>query len=532
MRAVVYARVSSEGQRDRETIATQLRLGPDFIARQGWDLVRPPTTYVDDGRTASSGHLGKRAGLAALMRDAGAGVFDVVVLFDIDRLTRADDWTERGAILGAFQRAGVQLADAKTGQVLDLSTSSGDLFASLGAFFAADWLRKHRVRTIEGKRTATSRGRKAQGPTPYGYRYDLETGVWSIDPVTGPVVREIYERVAAGQSCYSIAADLTARRIPRSSRGGTEWSRDRVWLIASSRQATTYLGRWIAVRATGTAIAVPPIIDQDLADRAELALARHGRRGLRRTKHVYLLEGLATCAVCGSPMQVASSTSARSRGRRYHRLATYVCKRRLRVSTEPGSQRCVLPRLPVAMVDRVLWDTVRAWLDKPVLLDRALDRAQSRSSDNGAAWRDDAAEYRARLDRLGRTERAILARFRRGVISEGALDAELAALGRERDAVRAQLATAERAHAAAADTAGRARAAQAAIADPLGAIAAAEPADRQRIVRLLIAGVEVAAAGAHATLRVSEDSISNLGADPCRRTRPEIDRHLTLLWAA
>jgi DNA invertase Pin-like site-specific DNA recombinase len=45
-RAAIYARVSSAAQRDRDTIAAQLRDLPAFVAAQGWTLAG---TYVDDG---------------------------------------------------------------------------------------------------------------------------------------------------------------------------------------------------------------------------------------------------------------------------------------------------------------------------------------------------------------------------------------------------------------------------------------------------------------------------------------------------
>jgi DNA invertase Pin-like site-specific DNA recombinase len=141
MRAVCYARVSSAAQRERDTIASQLRVLPEFVAKQAWSLAMPVGTYVDDGRTAKSGQLEHRLGLAKLLRDAAAKLFDVVVVVDIDRLTRAEDLAERGAILGALQAAGVRIASATSGQVLDLSTSTGDLFTTLHAFFAADHLR-------------------------------------------------------------------------------------------------------------------------------------------------------------------------------------------------------------------------------------------------------------------------------------------------------------------------------------------------------------------------------------------------------
>ena len=57
LRAVIYARVSSAAQRDRQTIASQLSTLPTFIASRGWVLAKPAGTYVDDGRTAMEGFL-------------------------------------------------------------------------------------------------------------------------------------------------------------------------------------------------------------------------------------------------------------------------------------------------------------------------------------------------------------------------------------------------------------------------------------------------------------------------------------------
>jgi DNA invertase Pin-like site-specific DNA recombinase len=100
VRAACYLRVSSQAQREADTIESQRRVLPEFIACRGWTIAQPVETYVDDGRTAKAGQLEKRLGLAALLRDAANGLFDVVVTMDVDRLTRSEDLAERGAISG------------------------------------------------------------------------------------------------------------------------------------------------------------------------------------------------------------------------------------------------------------------------------------------------------------------------------------------------------------------------------------------------------------------------------------------------
>jgi DNA invertase Pin-like site-specific DNA recombinase len=68
LRAVIYARVSSAAQRDRQTIASQISTLPTFIASHGWILAKPASTYVDDGRTAMEGFLSKRTSFTRLIR--------------------------------------------------------------------------------------------------------------------------------------------------------------------------------------------------------------------------------------------------------------------------------------------------------------------------------------------------------------------------------------------------------------------------------------------------------------------------------
>ena len=178
--------------------------------------------------------------------------FDVVVVIDAKRMTRTESWRERGLILGTLQDAQIKVAIASTDQVLDLNTDEGDLLIGLETHFAAKDNRSRRENVIRGKQEAIRKGKKPSGPTPFGYLYDRETATWSVDPVLGPVVIEIFERVAKGETCLAIAHDLQARGVPRARRSKTgsrkpgRWCRERVWQIVRAR---TYLGAWVANKA-------------------------------------------------------------------------------------------------------------------------------------------------------------------------------------------------------------------------------------------------------------------------------------------
>lgn len=467
MRAVCYLRVSSAGQAEKGTIQSQFRDLPAFVLRQGWTLVKPIGTYVDDGHTAKAGHLGARAGFAALARDAALGLFDVVVVVDLDRLTRSEDLAERGAILGAFQRAGVKIAVANTGQMLDLSSSMGDLLSLMGGFFAAEENRKRRVRAKGGRRLAISRGRLPAGKTPYGLAFSTENG-WSIHPVNGPIAIEILTRLAAGHGTGAIARDFRERGAALPQQG--TWTRSKIWHIATRPH---YTGTWLADSASGTTVKIPALVDEETWKQALGGLEDRRNKG-RKTKHSYLLEKLAICAECGARVRIQTDKE--------RRWSRYTC----RIASSNGQGTC-RAAFRVVDVDARVWAAISRDLADPQLAERIVAGTANLAGD-AETWRRDAAEYRRKLTRLeNEVEPTILERFRRGKISAAAMDRELTALSRERRALERQLQTA-RAAVRKSDIAASELGEVNATLDHLrGALAATTDEERAQLVRSLVA---------------------------------------------
>lgn len=496
LRAVIYARVSSKGQRDRHTVESQLRTLPGFVAAQGWTLARPADHYVDDGLSARAGQLAAREAFARLLADAALGEFDVVAVADIDRLTRTKDMEERGKILGAFQRAGVVIAE-QSGQTHDLNSSMGDLTSGLRAYFASEENKKRREQSIRGQLTAIGRGRNPRGGAPYGLLYDRLAGIWTEDPKAAPVVRECYARVAAGDSGETIARDLEVRAAPRPRHGA--WHRAR---IADIIRSTTYRGEYQAHRADGLVVRVPPLVDVALWHQANEALAAGGHRGLRRTKHIYLLEGLALCAVCQDRIRIGSAIPAA------RMVSKYVCASRRSRNAEP----CALPLRKTAEVDDRLWAAMVRILGRRDLLDRALEIRGADAAKQGDDWSADLRGFESRLAKLLRAEKTMLERFRRGLVSEGAIDHELEAIARERKMLERQVETAQRAAAGAAKAASRVDAMRASVAVLQMRIRATSAAERRALVEALVDpwSVVIGAERVEAPLRLRlPESIAN-----------------------
>jgi site-specific DNA recombinase len=476
MRAVIYPRVSSQQQKDRHTIDSQLRELPEFVRERGWTLARPAETYVDDGRSARAGKLDERAGLQQLLKDAQAGLFDVVAVVDLDRLTRSEDLIERAFVLGSLQRAKIVVAEKKSGQVLDLNSTMGDLMSSLGGFFAAEENRKRRERTVRGKLEAIRKGRKPSGPTPFGLSFDKTSGDWKLDEPNAAIVCEIYTRVIAGESCDAIGYDFDRRGIKRPRAGS--WSRERVWQIA---RASTYRGIWVADKARGLTVPVPPIVDEACWQAAQDSLARWGLRGITRRKYIRLCADIAVCGICGS--QIGTTTTNDWHG---NRVAYYVCSRRRRVRY--GDTRCTLPMRRVDEVDGRIWRALSELLLRPDLLEKAVAKRKLDSGRDKRDWSGDLATFRRKLADMERAETIILDRFRRGLISPGAMDHEARAAGRHRKMLERQIEVAELEFARVDIEASQVDALSTTIADLRGRLATATQEIKREIVRALVPG--------------------------------------------
>src|SRR6266704_6615436 len=90
MRLAIYARVSTEEQREGQTIDSQISELERFSRDKGWPIVG---TYKDEGW---SGGVMERPELDRLRDDAQKGVFEAVLINDVDR--RARDVAHLGVI--------------------------------------------------------------------------------------------------------------------------------------------------------------------------------------------------------------------------------------------------------------------------------------------------------------------------------------------------------------------------------------------------------------------------------------------------
>src|SRR5919106_7056439 len=111
MRAVIYARYSSDNQREA-SIEDQVRLARPHIESRGWTYLH---AYND---RAISGASALRPGYQRLLADARDGQFDVVVAESLDRLSR--DQEDIAALYKRLSFAGISIVTLDDGEITDM----------------------------------------------------------------------------------------------------------------------------------------------------------------------------------------------------------------------------------------------------------------------------------------------------------------------------------------------------------------------------------------------------------------------------
>lgn len=390
-----------------------------------WRQVRDAKHYADEGRTAKSGNLAKREAFERLLRDAESGEFDIIVVVDDDRLTRADDLMERLGIYGRIKSAGVKIANSTTGVIVDMSESMGELNTLIKGWVSAEDNRKRRDNIMRGKIEAAERGRKPSGPTPFGFTYDKEEKEepWGLHEVNAPIVRNMYERGLKFRSCRGLATDLIEDGVP-TSRGGL-WTGARVYAILVN---AAYRGIYTVDKRRGLTVQVPRIVSDELWYGVQEAMKDRRTHPSPGERHNNLCQGISICALCGSRIAMGSSHAKRK---------FYLCQ----TKKDPGRipNRCPNPSRRAVETDELVWETIKRVLSQEDLLRKALEYSNSGPGKSSTDWEGEIASAQKRLQRLDRIEAAILQRFRRGEFGAKAMDTELKGSARDRDKFRGEL---------------------------------------------------------------------------------------------
>jgi site-specific DNA recombinase len=168
MAVAIYLRVSTEEQRERQSIATQR----DFAARY-CDLHQFSIghIYADDG-VSGTVPLESRPEGGRMLYDARSKKFDQILIYKLDRLGRDTRLILNG--VAELEKQGVRVRSMT--EEFDTATSTGRLMLTMLSGFAAHERDVIRERSVAGANRVAESGAWLGGIVPYGYRKEGQRG--------------------------------------------------------------------------------------------------------------------------------------------------------------------------------------------------------------------------------------------------------------------------------------------------------------------------------------------------------------------
>ncbi|GAA5514906.1 hypothetical protein Dcar01_03670 [Deinococcus carri] len=308
--AALYIRVSShlQARDDRYGLARQEAESRAYAVRTG--LAIPEGALYTDVIT---GRSETREGLERLKADRDK--YSAIITSEADRLGRTPLAGHR--ILEELLGLGLHVHNATDGHY-NPDDDASVLTFDMRMVIAHQELRQIKRRMLGGKLAAAEKGLIIpHGWRCYGYRqaYDLEGGKAvrriEVDEAEAAIVREMFHRLAGGETTGKIADDLNARNVP--SAMNAVWHPQRVWYIA---QNTAYKGEarmTLRHAKREFTFTVPALVDPNTWQLARDSL----RRKPRRHTETFWLNGILRCAECGGAMSGTNSHASRKSYRHY-----------------------------------------------------------------------------------------------------------------------------------------------------------------------------------------------------------------------
>jgi site-specific DNA recombinase len=429
MRAALYARVSTEEQRQGQTIDSQIAELERFAREKEWIVVH---IYRDEGW---SGGILARPDLDHLRDDASKGLFGIVLVNDVDRLAR--DVTHLGVIKRDLERHGLEVIFKKL--PTEKSPTHNLMVNILGSF--AEFERELIAdRTRRGRRHKVEVRKEFLGSIPpYGFRYIRKDhiagqgGRLEVNPEEARVVRKMFAWVdTEGLSARKVMNRLNQSRLPPR-KGKACWAKSSVLRIL---RGEIYAGVWhynklqaymptnpskdfkyrkslksssrLRPRDEWLPVELPEalrLIPRDQWRRVQLQINRNIAFSPRNEKHAYLLKGLVRCSGCG-----ARYVGQPSHGKFYYRCIAR-CKK--------------VPTIQEHLLNETVWKAVKeAMLNPNLIAEQVTELSQNQLKRMHSTTSEIAEIEQARLQ-IQNEEARLLEAYRMEILSPAQLGREL-----------------------------------------------------------------------------------------------------------
>ena len=300
--AYLYGRNSRDMKKKgkESSVGDQLTEGREICLENGWPIKRE---FSDIGRSASRYAKREREEFEEMIAGIESGDCRILVAWEASRYYRDLDVYVR--LRSVCMAAGVLLC--YNGTVYDLSKRADRKATAQDAIQAedeAEGIRDRNLRTVRlNAKAGGPHGRILWG---YARRYDPDTGDLVEQyphPDRAKIVKKIFERVAAGETEYSILQDLRAggERLP-----GIRWEQHH---LREMLRNPAYKARRVFQGVDIGKATWPALVEDASFDAVQAIISRPDRRTTRPSAVVHLLSGLGRCGECQTtpPLRVLNN---------------------------------------------------------------------------------------------------------------------------------------------------------------------------------------------------------------------------------
>lgn len=310
-KVALYVRVSTTSQLEEGySIEEQKAKLESYCDIKDWHVYK---VYTDGG---FSGSTTERPALEQLIKDAQSKLFDTVLVYKLDRLSRSQKDTLY-LIEDIFLKNNIEFVSLL--ENFDTSTPFGRAVIGLLSVFAQLEREQIKERMQLGKLGRAKAGKSMMwAKTSYGYNYDKETGSMTINEYEALAVKEIYSSYLAGMSITKLR-DKINEEYPKY----PAWSYRTIRGILAN-PVYCGLNQYKGQTFQGTHKAIISLDDFEQTQR-ELAKRQQTAKELsnpRPFQAKYMLSGLAQCGYCHAPLKVILGQK-RKDGSRFKRYECY-----------------------------------------------------------------------------------------------------------------------------------------------------------------------------------------------------------------
>ena len=453
--AAIYARVSSDRQKENHTIESQVTALIQYAEMHGY-LAPPEWRFLDEGY---SGATLLRPGLEALRDLAAGGQLEAVLIFSPDRLSRK--YAYQVLLAEELSRCGVEVIFLKSPSG---ETPEDQLLVQFQGMIAEYERAQIAERSRRGKRYRAQQGLvNVLSGAPFGYRYvkkgEHSAAYYEVIESEAKVVQMVFDVYTRQDlSINAIARLLNQRQIP-TRKGETRWERSTVWgmlrnpayrgracfgktEIRPRQRITRPLRQRNGLSSRNSAnherpcqdwieIAVPALISEEVFALAQEQLEKNKRHSPRHTIEPTLLQGMLVCERCGYALYRTSTRTSRQKIY-YYRCLGSDAYRHLKGAL------CDSRPIRQDYLDAAVWTEILRLLEDPSLIQTELNRRLevAKNTDPLRQRVDGLQREQARL--ANRMERLITA-YQEDLLSLNELRRRIPELRKQHHAVQSEL---------------------------------------------------------------------------------------------